>query len=312
MGNFYSIGRYHTVVIQIVEDGHSTKMPVLYLNTESGISVMWLLVSYFQAYPKRSLSWSREVARAIGLLYDYSYSVRHLNLKKPDILRRFILSVQHGTIDNITRLDETKLYWPPSSIRKTKKIRTTLVNFIQWCDGKKTLDSEGFKFSFPDYSSLNFFDLFAGYKLAKLSMMEHAKDIKKIAYNHKLSRFGFGVDLGYDSRDYLSTTRIYTEFPSELIGPLLEYGFVKDENATDPFEREDITAKMITLLLVGCGLRKGEPLHLWFNDVVPKNDAACLVSLYHPSEAKTNFMGEKGQLTRRVYLNTLGLRPRND
>ena len=92
---------------------------------------------------------------------------------------------------------------------------------------------------------------------------------------------------------------------------MIEFGFIKDESAVLPEDREDLTAKMITLLTIFGGLRVSEPFHIWFNDVVPQTDDSCKVFLRHPAEAYTEIAGEKN-IHRKTYLAQRNLRPRND
>jgi len=307
---FSATGRNHVVVIQMMKDVQAIKVPALYLFTPNGLTVLWPLITYFQAHSSKSLSWARNTARAVGLLYDYCLAVKHLGLDKREIYRRFILSFQYGTIDPRTKEDETGLYWPASSLRLTKKLRSHIIHFIDWQDREIESDSllaKQAQRSIPP--SLN--EMLRAKKVAEFSMMAHVKDPAKIAQKFKQSQEAFGVDLGNDPRDFLGNQKSYLDFPSELIPPLFEFGFIKDPTANDPFEREDITAKMMTLLLVGGGLRKGEPHHLWFNDIVPHDRDGCRITLFHPSEAKTNFSGEYQTMTRREYLALKNLLPRN-
>ncbi|MEZ9438002.1 site-specific integrase [Vibrio atlanticus] len=125
------------------------------------------------------------------------------------------------------------------------------------------------------------------------------------------SKFALGYEFEDDPKNYVNAQRENKAFPKELIAPLLQFGFVKKPLAENPFEREDITAKMVTILLLYGGLRKSEPLHLWFNDVIPYSDFQCQAKLYHPRLARTHLFGEK-QKTREEYLKERHMRPRSD
>lgn len=307
---YSAVGRNHVVVVQKLKDVQVVKVPVLYLFTPNGLAVLWSLVRYFQAHSSKSLSWARDTARVVGLLYDYSIAIKNLGLDKREIYRRFILSFQHGTIDPTTKEDETGLFWPPSSLRLTKKLRSHLIHFIEWQDSEIESGSLQVKQAIKS-APPSFNEILRAKKIAELSTLAHIKDPAKIALRIKRSQEAFGIDLGNDPRDILGNPKSYIDFPSEYIPPLLEFGFVKDPTANDPFEREDITAKMITLLLAGGGLRKGEPHHLWVNDVIPHDRDGCRITLFHPSEARTNFSGEYQRMTRREYLATKKLLPRN-
>lgn len=308
LNEFSPLGRSHVVVIQKLDDVSAMKLPMLYLMTPNGLSVFWPLVEYFKAHPNTSLSWARQTSRALGLLYDFSVAVAKLGLSRQELFRRFSLSLCHGTIDAETHHDKSGLYWAPSSLSVQKKMCSSITRFIAWKD-EASCKGEPVFLKYLDEVPPSLKRLLTASKIASKSMLYHAKDVSMLAERLDRARLIFGMELGYDPRELIGNRRTVNDFPSELIPQLIMYGFIRDPHATDPFEREDITAKMITILLAGGGLRKGEPLHLWFNDVVPAPAGGCTVTLYHPSYSKTGFRGNKQ--TREHYLAQRKMLPRN-
>ncbi|EPO5779991.1 tyrosine-type recombinase/integrase [Vibrio harveyi] len=313
MKDFSAQGRYHFVVKQKVAVVPATAFPVLYLEGEDGYTIMWSLVDYFLAYPSRSETWMRDTARAVGLFYDYCTACRNTNADRRTQLRKFMSSLENGTVDVDTKIDPTGLYWAPTGITKAKRLRGSLSSFIDWVI-EEELESKGLSTSKAPIKSkekLTLSLLKTAKKVISRSFMEHVKDPSTAAENVSQSRSTFGYEFEDDPTSYFNSDSETKSFPIELVAPLLEYGFIKDPLATTPFEREDITAKMITLLLLFGGLRKSEPFHLWFNDVTPINEFECQARLYHPRVAQTNLIGERGK-TRDHYLRERGLRPRHD
>lgn len=312
MNQFSPIGRYHFVVKQIVDTTPPTAFPVLYLDTLNGYVEMHTLIDYFLAFPSRSQTWMRDTARAVGLFYDYVTACRSSNSESRVQLNKFIYSLEHGTLDMAYQKDPTGLYWAPTGLDKAKRLRGYLVAFTDWVfereranknqPTKRVLKNEK--------EELTISLLKTARSILKRSYMEHVKDPLSIAVNLKNTKSSFGYQFEDDPKTYVNSKSETRCFPVELINPLFSFGFIKNPHATNPFEREDITAKMITLLLLFGGLRKSEPFHLWFNDITPTCDFHCHAKIYHPRLAKTNLIGE-GTKKREQYLKERQLRPRN-
>ena len=306
------LGRYHTIIKQRVASKHSTVIPVLYLRGDCGLFVMWSLVDYFVTFSSKSSTWQQNVARSVGLFYDYAQARKSDIESKEKILKYFVRDLRFGTVGVETHSDPTGLYWAPSSLNVVKRLIGSLKTFISWVEieQKENAGLSTFIRKCDTYEDVTIKALIAGRSIAKFSIMEHIKDPKNIARELTEKQLVFGYSLGSDPLNSLSSIREYKRFPTELIAPMLEYGFIKNNASDDPFEREDITAKMIFILLVHCGLRRSEPLHLWVCDVNPLADTGCRVTLYHPSFAPTKIHGEHSD--RKLYLLKRNLRPRND
>ena len=150
--------------------------------------------------------------------------------------------------------------------------------------------------------------LMAAKSLSSRSFLRHVKNDQDEA--EKLWRAS-RTHLGQE--EPVSGSRSIKKMNSNLIGRILEVGFIRNESATSVFDREDVTAKMVFLLLVGAGVRISEPFHMWFNDVTfadLNGEQRCLPMLRHPSQAGTFIEGEGG--SRRLYLIQRGLSPRNE
>lgn len=307
------IGRHHIVVKQKVSTNATTVFPILYIEGSNGYVVMWSLVRYFLAHSSKSDTWMRDTARVIGLFYDFSTKLRNPKLDKHAPFRNFLSCLEHGTIDTESHIDETGLYWAPTGLDKTKRLRTRLIAFIDWVasEDREASGNSTFISSNNQGEKLTLSLLKSARHIIGRSPMSHTKSAQKVAKNLFRSQKALGYEFGEDPKAYINSHCENKAFPVELIAPLMEYGFVKKPLSDNLFEREDITAKMVTILLLFGGLRKSEPFHIWFNDVIPYSDFKCQTKLYHPKLAKTNLWGEKGK-TRQEYLKERLMRPRND
>jgi integrase len=309
--------QHHIVVIQKVEHFSSLTMPVLYLSTEVGVVRMDSLIDYFMAYPFKSLMWKRSVARAVGLFYDFQVSAKKHKLIQGNsphltLFRQFATALVLGTIDHSTAIDSLNLYWAPMKSAGAKRVSSRLRSFVAWCSGEGYSKADYLKSGYVGPRSsegvaLKY--LITAFKFKDVNFFSHLQDSVQTARRLQSSNLSNVIDLGSSTTKSWDKGDVPT-FPEELVTDFLQRGFVIDPDGLQPEDREDITAKMISLLLFFGGTRISEPLHLWINDVVPWEGSSCRVFLRHPADADTYIRGEKK--TRRQYLKELGLVPRNE
>lgn len=310
--------QYHTIIKQNVEHMKGLAIPVLYLNTPSGITRMESLIQYFLSNPSASYQWMQTRARAVGLFFDYCRaSEGFVNYHNPQSHRTtfkfFSWALLNGTINNETATDKLKLYWPPSSLDVSKRLCSAILDFEDYCDNEDIINTPLLKNKkiikpVDEMASLKF--LHTAIKIKKRTFLGHLNKANKLAIKVKNRSKNNISNLGV-SGSRSRTSSEAKRFPEELIAPLFEYGFVKDPNAQLLSDQEDITAKMITLLLFFGGIRESEPFHLWINDVIPvdfESHDDCQVFLRHPVEASTFLAGEN--VTRKEFLAQRGMLPR--
>lgn len=305
--------KYHVVLIQPISGVVNLKVPALYLKAGSETVLVKSLIEYFLMNPNQSMSWMRTVARALGLFYDYCqayseiHSAAHGFNFKSRLLRDFGLALHRGTLDSHSQADVLKLFWPPSSIRNAKTLLASLQNFTEWCELEGLIpDHHDTANEIPSNEPTSLKFLAQAVKAKNFMFLSHIASISTIAQNLSRRHNKRIIHLGSTNHFKGETKR----FPAELVAPLMQYGFVKDETSNIPEIREDLTAKMITILLMFGGTRVSEPYHLWFNDVIPQVDGSCKVQLRHPSDAYTDIIGEESILRSR-YLAERSLLPRN-
>jgi hypothetical protein len=307
-----AVSQSHVIVTQTVKGVVGVTVPTLYLESNGKAQIVSSLLSYFLANPDNSITWMKTRARAVGLFYDYCASLSRSDSPPKsyqDIMARFGISVANGTIDPKTATDDLKLYWPPSSIANAKRLISNLREFIEWCSAKKLVPN-GFTLRIDqlpkdEQSYLRY--LFQAHVAKSFMFLGHTLKTKDVARGmaqvRKLLPVNFAAKTSKKGRP--------KNFPDRYVPLLLRDGFLKNPQATKVWEREDITAKMITLLMLFGGTRHSEPYHLWFNDVIPQVDGTCKVFLRHPSEAKT-FLPCESDKSRKQYLHEHGLLPRNN
>jgi hypothetical protein len=309
--------QHHAVFLQAEFGGGGTRIPILYLECNGQIKPVKELITYFSAFPNRSTTWQRAVARSIGLFWDYCIATRNdssiWKSENPHRLafRRFTLALLKGTLSIDDHSDRWGLYWPPTSQANVKKLSTALHGFITWCEDEGLVSRLSVSPKTAPISpeeTMSF--LYTAIKIKNYSLLSHLKNTTQIAELALRASRERLIDLGPNIQPAYEDSEVIA-FPRDLLAPLLTHGFIVNENPDlEIYEQEDITAKMVTLLLAFGGTRNSEPFHLWFNDVVPGSENKCKVFLRHPSDSLTYIQGE-GRKTRRMYLLERNLPPRN-
>jgi integrase len=310
--NDSAMGKHHVVVVQRIKGIHDMTIPALYLSVNHQSCLFGSLVEYFISNSGKSLSWMRNAARAVGLVFDYisEFQRVHPSFKMDgkgtrEVMRRFAFAHTKGTIDTETGEDRLELYWPPSTVDATKRYISAATNFIIWCEAESLIEGSFAKetSTLNEQSALRFLRIAKNIK--QKSMLGHIYDAERVSKNLSVKRNGQFVDLGSGASAQVSASAEGKIFPTHLIVPLLEEGFKNNDDS------EDITAKLFTMLLLFGGLRVSEPCHLWFNDISPQLDGTLRCVLRHPAESLTHF-DKSDSRTRALYLKEIGLLPRND
>ena len=302
-----------------METAEGLGMPVLWLFKEGRPEIFYPLIDYFHDRRGRKLNWKRRAARSLGLFFDFSGSFtfderQSMRNRHSATLSAFIHALQQGTIP-ADGVDESRLFWPPMSTNMVTETARHLDYFVDYTKNllKDLTEDHPLKalqkafHGSPTDSSTTVRFLITAKRLSSRSFLKHLKeDAIGASEQERRSRQSLGLEkksIGYQTMKTM---------PLQLVTDLLSFGFITNPNASDLFEREDITAKMVFILLIGGGLRLSEPLHMWFNDVTfptLKGEGRCLPILRHPSQALTYIECEN--CTRMQYLKQRGLYPRN-
>lgn len=321
-----AVGNYHTIIPQEVIGSPGVVVPVLYLRHSDGsIRIHAQLHEYLLTHRHKSLTWKRTRARAVGLFWDFlralegmATSWEPINLHR-SIYRKFCEALLYSTIDPKTKVDSLGLYWPAMDYSRARLIAGAIEDFITWIAEEtagtgKELDvstlaklSQSELNSFPANSDLSTRFLVVAHKLKQLSMFSHLKNVRATASDLQHRNAHKPFDFGPSHSSFDADPAIYMD--PDLVAAFLRHGFIKDAEAPEPENFEDITAKMIFYLMAFGGLRVSEPFHLWFNDVILENEFACKVILRHPADAESHIIGE--ECSRKEYLAKRGLLPRN-
>jgi len=320
------VGKYHTIICQEVVGSPGHVVPVLYLHHNDGsITTHPHLHEFMLAKRSKSLTWKRTHVRAVGLFWDLLRAIETMakawdpiNIHRA-IYRHFCEALRFGTINKDTKQDPMGLYWPAMGMTRAKKTTNAIEDFITWVaneaagTGNRLDVSTLAKLSpqeinaFPTNSELATRFIVVAQKLKQLSMFSHLKSVHEMAWKYQQESVNQLYDFGPSQTSFDADPAIY--MAPELVAAFLQYGFVKDENADAPEDREDISAKMIFELMAFGGLRISEPFHLWFNDVLIESEFSCKVILRHPVDAETHILGE--ECLRNEYLSRRGMLPRN-
>lgn len=288
----YAYPLYHVTVKQRVKlkSGKLDQYIILYIQpygTESLI-VFKEMFKFFTANASKSLSWQRQVARAVGLFYDYCIikcpAYKNDN-SVTDALRGFVECSLGG---------DSELGWSPSSIGVVKRNLSRIIEF-----SKSTSEVLGDSL-LPEDSNTRLRYFYRAYQAKLDSVTSHVTEVKNVAARLQ----ALSTDHIYQFNRSPHERHIKL-FPEDIIEPLFKHGFKTSHG-------EDLGAKMITALLLFGGMRNSEPFHLWFNDFsIFPSTGSLTIFLHHPSEASCNIPPYKKML-RKEYLMQRGLKPRND
>jgi hypothetical protein len=101
-------------------------------------------------------------------------------------------------------------------------------------------------------------------------------------------------------------------FPDSCIDDLLHKGFVRPSVLlTAPvFKRLELRDILITILMHYGGLRRSEPFHLWFKDIIPdpENSESALVTVYEPEIGASP---ERDETRKETLARKYQMKPRN-
>jgi len=316
----YPVGKYHVILLHNIDGIEATALPVLWMrHSDHSAEAFEPLIDYFLALRSRSLGWMREVARALGLFYDFLSAMeipaselpQHLDPHK-FVLREFCFALSAGIGGQNALAVTTDLYWPAISTDRAKRYFSHITKFSHWAGENQGSVSDARLIS----DSVNrlrktqfLYDfLHTSFIIKKLRFFNHLNSQRIAESGSLMSRF-LSDNFKRDSCPQVDVEpALHT--PQNLVLDLLQVGFVKNPAANSLHEREDLAGKMIFMLLAFAGLRVSEPFHLWFSDVVfEQSRYDGRVFLRHPSQAQTHIVGET--LLRGEYLRIRGLWPRH-
>ena len=307
---------HHTIVNYPSEDPPGTTVRVIF--TIDGPFPP--LLEYFKAgiNRKKSKSWQRQVARAVGYLYDFMIQVGHCyqgENRAQQVLSDFALALSAGTI-GFDGNDSRGLFWPQLSWQSISSIITSIDLFNKWCHeiyGAKRIVNQ-------EKATL-------GEQIARYHALDHKN--KKSFFRHTRNLKLAWTEAATKNRPDFVTKLIVSARAPRFYRPdkfeeLLYKGYllpgvkntrgINESNVHKYFNTRD---QMIAILQGAGGLRESEPFHLYVDDVTEDldNPGHALVKVRHPSEGlvtyKDPLTGKEITTKRSNYLRTLGLVPRD-
>ena len=287
---------------------------ILFLLREDGVSEPYApLVEYMKAFQSRSSTWQDNVARALGLLWDFT-RVRGDEIDKQAEregrffinlhFRAFATALIHGTVQDGD--DPTGLFWPRTSLSRARTLVRAIEAFSDW----RIEEGHSKGPSNAEEVRLGFTDMLVWSRVSNVSFLKHLSTPKQV-------RVRSSVDLG---RQVGLGTEPVKFFPPEHVERLLLEGHVRPRRRGQGHQagESNLRDQMMVLLDGWGGLRRSEGLHLWVQDVVkhPNHPGQALVFLHHPSEAQVGFWDAASRRMRKrtrqeELANLYGLRPRH-
>ena len=294
-----------TLKARIVADntGNCLELPVLV----GPNGVLGPMVEYQALFQARSLSWQKSLCLAVRLLLEYAAVNAGAFASPRDLFQTFSVRLRSGTF-GADGMDPSGLYWLPRQPSNANQLIELLTAFSAWLE--KT-------YHVPSVNPLR-------------DATRHEQVIAAAAWAHRNNASFLGhTESKEKARRQLAQTpwvpRHHTakvlgekkpRFPENRFLPLLFEGFAVHRQQDDQFLRLDLRCVLITLLQHGGGLRVSECFHLWVEDVTcdPLDPTKALVRIGHPEEGYVKYADanrEKATCSRREYLATRGLLPRN-
>lgn len=306
-------GLHHVIRKEtIVFEGVLRTWPVLYLvhhDEDGGVRATRVeaLLAFLADHSASSYSWMRNVARAFGLLVDFSMAVSmspSLSQWKTSgelerrLLRGFAHALLFGTVQFAEgrHIDWTGLYWRPLGNGVSTRLLSAVTMFFNWTEDNRSA-SEWFHATNPAHASNN---PRAAIRLARELIMRRKNALLgHLAGQERQPSHGFP---GVVAPTIASTTAV-PAFPAKYVGPMLYKGFVARNGEVDE------TAQLLAHFLFLYGLRKSEAFHLYSTDIQFVREKAW-VFFHHPEYGAV--VGADGHLIkRRQYLQMFNLLPRN-
>ncbi|MEL7656493.1 MAG: gamma-mobile-trio recombinase GmtY, partial [Bacillota bacterium] len=292
--------------------GFYMEIPVLLIEENECVNILWPLHKYFTKNYLKSNSWRDKLIQVTGLLLDYLDANQNCFSDSKSFFESFTNSIYSGTI-NEEGYDPSGLYWLPKRTKTARILLQALSDFSDWLCleyGASQLNPWRDATSFEE--KLNWmaannksYHSFLGHLDSYLMTSETARKARTVT-QRSIPTGDFGV---------------IKSFPEDKMHDLLWIGFKKQDksdklNFLNKYNWRDIA---ITILLHGGGLRESEPFHIWVQDVMPDpyDPQLALVRVYHPVDgvAPKDFKKPtdgKFLPNREAYLRIkYGLKPRN-
>lgn len=310
MSVFSITGRHHTV-LRVPVDGRSLSLPLgwtvrllVLCDAQDRSGPYWPLYDYMINRWNKSDAWQEEIARSVGVFWDFVVAKRSLELKslkpsdKTRIFADFSRALINGTCNGVQ--DPLGLYWKQQPVDQARRILGAVDQFIS----SMVQDVEKPK----DVDVVN-------HELSTIFHWARKNNVSLRSSMHGGERPLSTTVVSNIPRGRTASPAI--SFPAQFVETVLWDGFRRGGPEKGGWGDYNIGAMMIFLLQAYGGAREHEPHHLWETDVVedPSRPGHASVALYHPSfgVAFQDDVDGKPQRTQRhnVLKERYGLPPRN-
>jgi hypothetical protein len=283
-------GRDHVVSRYLVQSeggrlpkGWVTRLLILRL-PDGQVAPYWPLYDFMAAKWTRSDTWRDEVARAVGLFWDYCQARTPLlsadsspKARHRELLRGFSQALVNGTIDE-GQVDALGLYWFPQPATFARKVISRLELFAVWV-WKETDEKSAL---LPEKA----LSMSVGDHMVSAVMSVRRRNMSLLGYldpkeEHRESL----VDLPKVGRGFNRSNDRAISFPPAMLEKLIWEGFLRPGASGKHWGDYDVRSMMIVLLQAYAGMREHEVFHLWHTDIVenPIRPGQASIFMYHPT-----------------------------
>ena len=259
--------------------GNAIDIYTILIVVNNNVYVLENLIKYQIRHRYKSHSWHKKLIQIISMLLDYMDANYSFYGRPVDLTNSFVDAVYSGTIDD-AGVDMSGLYWLPKKRENANQLLRMLNDFSDWV--------------YQEYGKihLNPWIKATSYE-ERINWLAHINKNKHSFLSH-LNTSSDESMTSHNVRSVLIKDRIVSyesekiSFPEYMIFELLFDGFKKKNNCDDILEQYNWRDMLITILLIGGGIRLSEAFHIWLQDIYcdPYQDNIAIVRIYHPQEGR--------------------------
>ncbi|HCG7748524.1 hypothetical protein CGG80_05730 [Vibrio parahaemolyticus] len=278
-----------------------------------GDGVLTSYAHYSWTRKTKGETWKNESALAVSLLLEYYFATlsTHCGAFK-NMFEAFADAVRYGTVD-LNGKDHTGLWWKPHSAHRSNVIIRHVTNYSDWLYHKSGDENALLNPRVKASRHVYMLNMAAYYHKKHNSFLTHTYNDEKAKEKAKWTR-SVGKFPEPRRRDPLA------RFNGDNTWAFIDSFTFAGKTRNDPiYHRLKLPHVLMFLLMRYGGLRAGECLHIYFNDITldPSDSDSALVFVHHPSlglapKEWRDSTGRSGARRREYLSDKFGLLPRSD
>lgn len=276
--------KHHVIIFRRTFRTGTHYSPCIYVDEGGGTFLREAWAYMREPYVQdKSPSWRQKMAHDIGIFYEF-FRVTESSAEKQTHANNLINAFLNAAIQGTVREDGSDplgLYWKGMTKERAQLLQSNLRAFLLFLE------------DFIPGNSLSIS------RFGRRAESAHALEArKKRSLLFHLSARGSSPARSRHGQDLSAPVKSVKKFPRDLLPSLVLEGCrlnrKRHQTGKKIVDQYNVNMVMALCLLIGGGLRKCEPFHLWVDDVRPVEGK---VYLYHPEEGVVS--GARGKAIRR-------------